>query len=350
MLLIPELLERYIIKTKEKINKSNHKVYCKACINVLGDDGMEVFVSNKMDRIIVHLKKCIHFTGQTTPEEREKVFNLSNNEQSSSYDTMSTLSQSSTQKGIVQSTSFGLLDNYSVHPLSQQDYEKFKVLLLRLTVSCCWAFNWINKPETSELFDFLNPLIKLPDHQTLSGSTLEVAVFEYDKGMFEALQKDSIGVTLMFNRWTNVNNEQLIGTMLVISVKKPYIWKVIDISMKRESYTKVIKKTEEMINKLKRINVKIIAIVTDSARPYTLQKALNMSKLKDSIAWEHSHKSDPVELLLPSFQDEYNIENNDQPNINYEELSKECAEPNKSADLAFDETINDKTLKLTSLE
>jgi len=29
-------LDQYIIKTKEKINKSNLKVYCKACIEVLG--------------------------------------------------------------------------------------------------------------------------------------------------------------------------------------------------------------------------------------------------------------------------------------------------------------------------
>ncbi|CAG8697921.1 19782_t:CDS:2, partial [Cetraspora pellucida] len=235
------------------------------CIDVLGDDGIEVFVSNKTDRIIAHLKKCTYFTRQTTPEEREKVFNLSNNEQSSLYDTMSTSSQSSTQKSIVQSTSFGPLDNYSVHSLLQQDYKKFKL-------------------EASELFDFLNPLIKLPDHWTLSGPTLEMAVSEYNREMFEALQKDSIGVTLMFD-----------GETLYLEDD--------DISMKRKSYTK-----------------------------------------------EHLHKSNPVELPLPSFQDEYNTENNDQPNINYEELSKEYAEPDESADLALDETIDDKTLELTPLK
>ncbi|CAG8792190.1 401_t:CDS:2, partial [Cetraspora pellucida] len=151
---------------------------------------MEVFVSNKIDRIIAHLKKCIHCTEQTTPEEREKVFNLSNDEQSTS----------------------GL---------------------------------W-----------------------TLSRPTLEVAVSEYDREMFEALQKDSIGVTLMFDGWTNVNNKQLMGIMLVTLVGKPYIWKVMNISIERERYTKVIEKTEEMIDELKKINVKIIAIVTDSVGPY----------------------------------------------------------------------------------
>ncbi|CAG8465194.1 8657_t:CDS:2 [Cetraspora pellucida] len=122
---------------------------------------MEVFVPNKTDRIITHLKKCTHFMKQTIPKKKEKVFNLSNDEQS--------------------------------------------------------------------------------NHQTLSGPTLEVAVSEYDRGMFEALQKDSISVTLMFNGWMNINNEQLIGTMLVTSVGKPYIWKVTDISMERESYTKIVR-------------------------------------------------------------------------------------------------------------
>ncbi|CAG8523816.1 6114_t:CDS:2, partial [Cetraspora pellucida] len=214
---IPDLLEQDIIKTKEKINKSNHKVYCKAYINILGDDGMEVFVLNKMDRIIAHLKKCTYFIEQTTSEKREKVFNLSNDEQSSSYDTMFTLLQSFTQKGIVQFTSFGPLDNYSVYSFSQQDYEKFKVLLLRLT---------------------------LPDRQTLSEPTLEVAV----------------------------------SNMI-----------------------------EECLKLFKKIQL--------------LQKAFNISKLKASITWEYSHKSDPVELPLPSFQDKYNTENNDQPNINYEKLN-----------------------------
>ncbi|CAG8490730.1 7838_t:CDS:1 [Racocetra fulgida] len=79
---IPDLLEQYIIKTKEKINKSNHKVYYKAYINILGEnERKQKFFPNKTDKIVTHLKKCVHFIQQTTPEERKKVFDLSNNEQ-----------------------------------------------------------------------------------------------------------------------------------------------------------------------------------------------------------------------------------------------------------------------------
>ncbi len=56
------------------------------------------------------------------------------------------------------------MDNYIVRPLSTNDQKKFNILLLRLTISCGWALSWVNKPEAKELFHFLNPSLKLPDH------------------------------------------------------------------------------------------------------------------------------------------------------------------------------------------
>ncbi|CAG8597601.1 10412_t:CDS:2, partial [Scutellospora calospora] len=98
----------------EKINKSNYKVYCKACVDVLA---------------------------HTTPEERQKVFDLSNNEstkQSSlSYDTITTSSQSSTRKTIA--------------------------------------------------------------YYCLYRSSLKVAISEYDIEMYEALYEDFVDTTLTFD-------------------------------------------------------------------------------------------------------------------------------------------------------
>ncbi|CAG8822392.1 14760_t:CDS:1, partial [Cetraspora pellucida] len=132
----------------------------------------------------------------------------------SSYDVITISSQSSTQKTIVRfSSSFGPLDNYIVCPLLQENYEKFKVLLLRLIIACSWAFNWINKPEAYELFNFLNPLIKLPNRQTLSRPSLKVAISEYDMRIYKALHKDFVGTILIFDGWMIVNNKQLIGVM-----------------------------------------------------------------------------------------------------------------------------------------
>jgi hypothetical protein len=164
-----------------------------------------------------------------------------------SYETASTSSKSSARKVIIRS-SYGLLDNYIVRPLSQQDKEKFKVLLLRLTVSCGWALHWVNKPEAKELFEFLNPHLKLPDRRALGGQILETAVAEANNAMHEALHEDPIGITLTFDGWTNVKNEQLLGVMIITSEGKPYVWKATDISTERESYVEVMEKTKAMID------------------------------------------------------------------------------------------------------
>jgi len=84
---------------------------------------------------------------------------------------------SSSIKKVVRS-SYGPLDNFIVRSLSNEDKKKFHILLIRLTVSCGWALHWVNNPEAKELFEFLNPLIKLPDRHTLGGKILNDAVSE----------------------------------------------------------------------------------------------------------------------------------------------------------------------------
>ena len=77
MLLLPSILDEYIVKTNERINKCNIKIYCKSCINVLGEvEGAKKWFPNKKDRIIAHLKKYVNFVTKTTPEIREQIFEL----------------------------------------------------------------------------------------------------------------------------------------------------------------------------------------------------------------------------------------------------------------------------------
>lgn len=73
---LPEILNDYIIKTKEKLNQSNLKTYCKCCIEALGEEGKRTCFPNKTDRIVLHLKKCTYFSAKTTPEIRNKIFSL----------------------------------------------------------------------------------------------------------------------------------------------------------------------------------------------------------------------------------------------------------------------------------
>lgn len=301
---LPEILSDYIIKTKEKLNSSNLKTYCKCCIEVLGEEeGKTNFFPNKKDRIVFHLKKCSHFFAKTTPEIRNEIFSLTKNndlknleltkrkckqfktflfcllwfiffsnyffftalQDISSY---GTASDSSGRKVIVRSSSYGPLDNFLVRPLSKQDKEKFNILLIRLTVSCGWALQWVNNPEARELFEFLNPVLKLPDRRNFGDNILKDAVAEGDKAMEITLKEDQIGITLTFDGWTNVKNEQLLGVVVMTSDGRPFVWKAVDISLERETHLEVMEKTEAMISELKLKGVNVCAVVTDSASAY----------------------------------------------------------------------------------
>ncbi len=79
------------------------------------------------------------------------------------------------------------------------------------------------------------------------------------------IKKDPIGITLTFDGWINVKNEQLLGAVLITLEGRPYVWKAVDISSERENHVKVIKKTESMLIELKTKEITICAVVTDSA-------------------------------------------------------------------------------------
>jgi hypothetical protein len=75
---LPDILNDYIVKTKERLNQSNLKTYCKCCIDALGEEeGKKTYFPNKTDRIVQHLKKCTHFLAATTSDTRNEIFLLS---------------------------------------------------------------------------------------------------------------------------------------------------------------------------------------------------------------------------------------------------------------------------------
>src|SRR6185369_5613159 len=152
------------------------------------------------------------------------------------------------------------MDNYIVRALSSEDMKKFHTLLLRLTVSCGWALQWVNNPEAIELFEFLNPLLKLPDRRVLGGRILNEATHDSEKAMLAMLKEDQISVTLIFDGWTNVRHEQLLGTVIITSEGRPYVWKAINISSERETHVEVIEKMNMMLAELNIQAIKVIAI------------------------------------------------------------------------------------------
>ncbi|GET54624.1 ribonuclease H-like domain-containing protein [Rhizophagus irregularis DAOM 181602=DAOM 197198] len=135
-------------------------------------------------------------------------------------------------------------------------------------LSCGWALSWVNNPEAKELFDFLNPFIKLPDRRVLGGDILKQVVSEADKVMETTLKEDPVG--------------------------RPYVWKAVDISAERENFTAVINKTEAMLTEFKKKGITVCAIVTDSASVYAAARR-RMRILKRSI------------IFLPCFAHQINL-------------------------------------------
>ncbi|CAG8552295.1 3128_t:CDS:2, partial [Scutellospora calospora] len=228
------------------------------------EEGKKTYFSNKKDRIILHLKKCKNFLSATTPEKQVEIFASANN--------------LSTKKRLY---------NYIVWALSKEDCKQFNKLLLKMTVSCEWSLSWINNPEARECFKFLNLLLVLPDCRTLGDQILNEIVNDANKEIETVLKKNLVGITLTYDEWTNVKNRHLLGTVILLSEGRPYVWKAIDISSERKKHQDVINKTKLMIVELESLGIKVCAIVMNSAT-----KALNMSKLRANITYQHCHELD----------------------------------------------------------
>jgi len=73
------------------------------------------------------------------------------------------------------------------------------------------------------LFEFLNPFLKLSDCRSLNGEILKDAVSKGDKAMEIVLKEDQISITLTFDGWINVRNEQLLDVVIMISERRLYV-------------------------------------------------------------------------------------------------------------------------------
>ncbi len=139
---------------------------------------------------------------------------------------------------------------------------------MQITISYGFSLSWVNNLEVIELFKFLNLQIKLPDRKTLSTEILGNVVKDFDTMMLEKLILDRVGITLSFDGWTNVHEQELMGTILMSSDGQPYVWKAVDVSSERATTLEIKSKIEEMILKINELNIPLLAIITDSAPAY----------------------------------------------------------------------------------
>jgi Protein of unknown function (DUF 659) len=117
------------------------------------------------------------------------------------------------------------------------------------------------------MFTFLNSNLKLPTRKRLGGKILTNASLDITQSIERKAKEDSIGVTLTLDGWTNVVNQNLLGSVLITSDGEVLVWKAEDISADR-SRKEVQEKIEELTKSVKKAGIKISAIVTDSASQY----------------------------------------------------------------------------------
>ena len=176
------------------------------------------------------------------------------------------ISESSIYTGKFQTT----MPRYAVRDLNKSEVSKFYDLLIRMTVSNGWSFQWINDPSTREFFHWLNPRLKLPYRSQLAGSILDQAVKNIENLRKEKLSQvhEQAGVTLLFDGWKNTVNQELLGIMIILPSGDTSVWNAIDISGQRERAIDIIPHIEEILSDLKEQSIKVTAIVSDSSAAY----------------------------------------------------------------------------------
>ena len=163
------------------------------------------------------------------------------------------------------SQSYGPLDNYTYRELKPEQVETFEHLLLNVTVACGFSFCWIENPAVKELFRWINPMLPLPSRSQLSGRILKKVTDDISETILNDAINDDLGIMLAFDGWKNVARQNLLGSVLFTSNGDIIIWKVVDISGKRNTGDIVIVKTKKSFEQLKQQQIKINEIITDSA-------------------------------------------------------------------------------------
>ncbi|CAG8853706.1 15275_t:CDS:2, partial [Gigaspora margarita] len=116
----------------------------------------------------------------------------------------------------------------------------FFKLLLHMTISNEWAFQWIENQETIEFFNFISPLLELPSQKTLADEILKNLVESIQNNIEVAAKEDKYGVFVSLDGWKNVVKQNILA----------------------------IKHISVFLNKTQSKNIKINTVITDSTSSY----------------------------------------------------------------------------------
>ncbi|GES82469.1 zinc finger BED domain-containing protein 1-like [Rhizophagus clarus] len=213
----------------------------------------------KTERIQTHLKKCQHFKNKyfeiyaelfevvTISNENNDINNPNKRLRRESTDSVfNIISQSNISTNSTKIT-IDPLDSFVARPLatcllSKNEEIMFERLLIQVTVSAGFSLQWVKNKEIQELFYFLNPALKLPGRKTLGGRILDDESKILENEITQKLKDDPVRITLSFDGWTNVLNQNILGSIFITS--------------------------EVMFEEIDKMGVKLIAVITDSVSSY----------------------------------------------------------------------------------
>ena len=121
------------------------------------------------------------------------------NDSNASFATRSTAS--STSKRLRNNLGQGIkvqssMNNFIRRKVYPNEMDTFYRLLLRMTISNGWAFQWVENKETIEFFNFISPLLQLPNRKTLADEILKDTAESVQKNIETAAKEDNYGVSI----------------------------------------------------------------------------------------------------------------------------------------------------------
>ncbi|RIB04942.1 ribonuclease H-like domain-containing protein [Gigaspora rosea] len=181
---LPYCLSDFIIVLEEKANKSNKYCVCRECIS--GSSYAEAekhkFANTQ------ELQKYSESEQQEILEKPDKSILVTTIQEESNNNSKASSSKSSTA-----SVRKNVIDRYCLRPLNEDQQKHFEQLILKATVSCGWAFSWVENSEVKALFQFIHPLIKLPSRKNLSGQILAESAQKITESTKEIAKNDKNG-------------------------------------------------------------------------------------------------------------------------------------------------------------
>ena len=195
------------------------------------------------------------------------------NDSNTSFSTQSKARMNDSHKRLRNNSGQGVKVQSSINQfigrkLSPNEIPTFYRLLLRMTISNGWAFQWVENQETIEFFNFIAPLLQLPNRKTLADSILKDSAEKVQKTIEAAAKEDKYGVSISLDGWKNVVKQNILGLVITRSDGQVLIWGAKDISGDRGNTDAAVKHISTFINETQAKNIKINTVITDSASSY----------------------------------------------------------------------------------